>query len=527
MLDKFSGNFKYTAHVFDRTEACDLSDDYTLPDYMPAVGRVLSCTATAAQPTLYLSAGGVECSGGVRYSLLYESADDGSLFCAELPGEYDVMLTPERDVRASSLGSDVSGICDAVLENTTARVTAPRRLTVKSRLRLRPSLRANNEFAPLVHGADITSDSVRKLVGNSSCTVCACATAIPVICRDDITRSELGLSSEDEIRIISTHGEAMINQLQTSDAGIECKGEVNVSLLLSREDDRPRRIIRKLPFMTTLPVDAPLPANAKQIGLRGYGVCPSVTHSANADGISLEASVLISAEAAASVPVSFLKDIYSREADCESAYGVLELHSPVSAFNGHATVSAVHDIASTELDSGMKLCDVSARILPDFEKELSANGKLTITGKLRVSVVTDNGAELIPFEYDSDFRYNAELSEVIGLNATAISAILTVGDIKGRLDADNIVCDCEVCAAVLIETKQSVRLLSEANLTDAVPMDNDASILVCYPSRGETLWDVAKKYRTDIETISEKNSISPSVAPDAHDSIAKVKFLII
>ena len=132
--------FSYTSRLFDRAQTCELSDDFTLPDYMPAVGRVLSCTATAAQPTLYLSAGGVECSGGVRYSLLYESADDGSLFCAELPAEYDVMLTPERDVRASSLGSDVSGICDAVLENTTARVTAPRRLTVKSRLRLRPSL---------------------------------------------------------------------------------------------------------------------------------------------------------------------------------------------------------------------------------------------------------------------------------------------------------------------------------------------------------------------------------------------------
>ncbi len=530
MLDNFSGRFDYTAHAFDRTETCELSDDHTLPDYMPAVGRVLSCTATAAQPTLYLGAGGVECAGGVRYSLLYESADDGSLYCAELPGEYDVMLTPERDMKASSDSSDVSGICDATLENVTARITAPRRLTVKSKLRLRPALRAKNEFSPIIHGADIVSESIRKLTGNASGTVCACATAIPVICRDQISRAEAGLSPEDEVRVIASHGDVMINQLQSTDSGAECRGEVNVSLLIAREGEgeRPRRIIRKLPFSATLPFDAPLPAGARQIGIRGYGICPSVTNTLDGDNVSLEASVLLSAEAVASAPITYLKDVYSKDDDCETAYTDILLHSPASSFNGHATVTASHDLASLGLDSGMKLCDVSAKMLPDVEKELSPNGKLTLTGKMRISAVADNGGEFIPIEYDSDFRYNADLSEAVGLDQPVISAVMTVGDVKGRIDAENVVCDCETCAAVLIETNQKIKVLSEANLTPAASENsNSASILVCYPANGETLWDVAKKYRTDVAVIAEKNSIPSTAAPDASDSLAKVKFLII
>lgn len=530
MLDNFSGKFDYTAHVFDRNEVCDLSDDFTLPDYMPAVGRVLYCSATAAQPTLYLGAGGVECAGGIRYSLLYESADDGSLFCADLPAEYDLMLTPDRDMKTSADSADISGLCDATLENVTARVTAPRRLTVKSKLRLRPALRAKSPFAPIVHGADITSDSIRQLTASSSCTVCACATAIPVICRDSISRAEAGLSPEDEVRIISSHGDVMIHQLQTTDSGADCRGEVNICVMILKngEGERPRRIIRKLPFSATLPFDAPLPVSAKQIGIRGYGVCPSVTHNIDGDSIALEAGILLSAEAVATTPITYLKDIYSKNADCETAHSELIVHSPISAFSAHATVSATHDLESLGLDSGMKLCDLTAKLLPDFEKELAPNGKLTLTGKMRITAIADNGAEFIPLEFDSDFRYNADLSEAAGFDHAIISAVMTVGDIKGRIDTENIVCDCEVCCAVLIERDSKIKVLSEANLTSVASEDNSStSIRVCYPTQGETLWDIAKRYRIDIAQIAEKNTIPSSSSFDAPDSLAKVKFLII
>lgn len=529
MLDNFSGKFDYTARVFDRTETCDLSDDYTLPDYMPAVGRVLSCTAVASQPTLYIAASGVECTGGVRYSLLYESAEDSELFCAELPGEYDVILTPERDQKTADSAADVSGICDATLENVTARVTAPRRLTVKSKLRLRPALRTDTTFETLLHGADYSSETLRKLEGKASCTSCACATAIPVICRDKISKAEAGMTPGDEVRVISAHGDVMITNIQSTETAAECRGDVNVSLLVTRttEGERPKRIIRKIPFSTTLPFDAPLPPNARQIGIRCYGVCPSVTHTVEDDTFSLEASILLSTEIVGNAPITYLKDSYSKDAECETAYTEITLHSPVSAFNGHATLSAAQDLASLGLDSGMKLCDVTAKLHPEFEKELDSNGKLTLTGKIIVTAVADNGAELIPATFDSNFRYTADLSEAVAIDQPIISAVLTLADLKGRIDADNISCDYELCAAVTIEQKQKITVLAEANLTPASGNENEAAtILICYPERGQTLWDIAKKYRTDVSAIIEKNPL-PVGAPDSPDSLTSVKFLII
>ena len=531
MLGKLNGRFDYTARLFERTQSADLSDDYTLPDYMPAIGRVISCTASAASPSLYLGGGSVEYAGGVRYRLLYESADDSSLWCAELPTEYDIIINGDRDsARLPQDPAELSCLADAVPENVSARVTAPRRLTVKSRVRLSPELWAKSSFETAAHGEVGDTDSIRTLEGKGESSFLASATNIPIICKDMITRAEVGLSPDDEFRVISSRGDAMISQLSLSEGGADCRGEVSASVLLTREGEgeRPRKIIRKISFSTKLPLNLPASDGTAITGIRGCAVCPSVTATQGEDGISLEVSLLLSAEIAAHAPISYIKDIYSKSADCECSRKKLMLRTPAACFNGNATVSGSSDLTSLGLDSGMRLCDISARILPDMEKTLSPSGRLTLAGKMKVSAVADNGAELIPVEYDADYKYVAELPEAVGLASPEISVVASVGETKGRIDSDSIVADCEFCAAVLVEEKNEIEVLSEVNLTQSAFTPIPAShICVCYPANGETLWDIAKKYRTEAETIAEKNSIDLTGSPDSPDSLSKSKFLII
>lgn len=530
-FEKLNGRFDYTARLFDRPQTADLSDDYTLPDYMPAIGRVISCTASAASPSLYLGGGSIEYAGGVRYHLLYESADDLSLWCAELPTEYDIILNADRE--SALLPQDpaeLSSLADAATENVSARVTAPRRLTIKCRIRLSPNLWTKSSFETAAHGDLGTPDSIRALEGKSESSFLASATNIPVICKDKITLAEAGLSPDDEFRVISARGDAMISQLSFSDGGADCLGEVSSNILITREGEgeRPRKIIRKISFSAKLPMNLTVPENASITGIRGYSICPAVNATQEEDGIALEVSLLLSAEVATRAPISYIKDIYSKSADCECARKKLVLRTPAACFNGNATVSGSSDLASLGIDSGMRLCDISARILPDIEKSLSPSGRLNLAGKMKISAVADNGAELIPVEYESDYKYVAELPEASALESPEISLVATLGETKGRIDSDSIVADCELCVAVLIEDKEEIDALSEINLTPSSFAPMPAShICVCYPASGETLWDIAKKYRTEADAIAEKNSLDLTNSPDSPDSLSKAKFLII
>ncbi len=514
-----NSKFLYRARVFERAESCDLSDDYTLPDYMPAVGRVLYCTATAAPPALYLAGGSLEYAGGIRYRLLYESADDSSLWCAELPSEYDIFVNPDRDIALPSDPAELSGLADVRAENVTARVTAPRRLTVKSRVKLSSGITVEKPFETTVRGDMSDPDSVKTLAAQAQSGTSVSAVSAPIACRDKIAPSELGIAEGDEVRIVSVRGDVMLKSLESFGDRLECRGEVCICLILIKEGEgeRPRRIARKLPFSAALDIAA------QNVGTRAYGACPNLSARTEEDGIAIEGDVIICAESAGVAEIEYLKDIYSQTADCETARIKLSLRRPLACFNGNATVSASADLTSLALDSGMKLCDGGARIT-DWSTELSGNGKFTLSGKMKITAVADNGAELIPCEFDSDFKYTADIPETASAENATVSALPSLCDVKCRIDGDRLAVDCELCSAVKIESDSALDLLSEVNFVpSATAEDSSSRILICYPGAGESLWDVAKRYRSDADAIAGKNSLEP-LSPE---SPINAKYLII
>ena len=50
---------------------------------------------------------------------------------------------------------------------------------------------------------------------------------------------------------------------------------------------------------------------------------------------------------------------------------------------------------------------------------------------------------------------------------------------------------------------------------------------VCYPSKDDTLWSVAKRYHTPVSLLSAKNTLAPAPAADTPASLAGVRFLMV
>ena len=115
-----------------RPVTAELADDFSLPDYKPEIRRMIGITATVSPAAHYLSPGHAEFAGPVRYSILYEGSD-GGMWSADLPSEYDLDLTLDNDPTFEPDG--MIAYADVVCESVTVRVTAPRRLSVRARLR--------------------------------------------------------------------------------------------------------------------------------------------------------------------------------------------------------------------------------------------------------------------------------------------------------------------------------------------------------------------------------------------------------
>ena len=110
----------------------DTGEEYSLPDYVPEVRRVLCTLAQPLPESRYISEGQegdkIDFSGSITYSLIYIS-EDGEL-CA-------VPLNSNYEGRGQISKSSKAVIIDTEVDNVTCRVIAPRRVSLKARLKSR------------------------------------------------------------------------------------------------------------------------------------------------------------------------------------------------------------------------------------------------------------------------------------------------------------------------------------------------------------------------------------------------------
>ena len=79
-----------------------------------------------------------------------------------------------------------------------------------------------------------------------------------------------------------------------------------------------------------------------------------------------------------------------------------------------------------------------------------------------------------------------------------------------KVEAGEIRCDVEVGISYAAFEKETVRAVSECVVMKDRPRKRalPSSIVICYPSEGDDLWSIAKRYGTTEEIIRKSNDIA-------------------
>ena len=117
---------------FENTASADVTEDISIPDYLPEVRRIVGVHAGVTVDGKYLTGEELEADGSVVYTVLYTTAD-GSLAQLSESTSYTgrVPLKTEDDRYGSE---DI--VLSASAENVNCRVTAPRKITLSSRVKM-------------------------------------------------------------------------------------------------------------------------------------------------------------------------------------------------------------------------------------------------------------------------------------------------------------------------------------------------------------------------------------------------------
>ncbi len=487
--------------------ACELS----LPDYRPEVKRLLRVRATVMPPEKYLGASGAELSGHVEYSILY-AGNDGKLYCVTHTDEYR-MSVPLELAADVELGEGLICSADVTSESCNGRVFAPRKLSLKCRLR------AHVRVWGVLTAEDCPaqSEDVLRLCGNTEVACIFLGASEDLSLGDEIVCDQ----DSDDLRVICADGEVYVNDVSVGSGSVTCRGEVILKLLCAHDESNvpPSSMIRRIPFQETVPTEG-AEVNCHSTA---RGVCSAVNVTVEDGRILCDVTVRLETFAQRNEPLSYTRDAYSttRQTVLRTERRTLLQARTCSCTN--FSLNTTLPLTEIGLREGQTIVDLT---LAPSVSELTSHGiKDILSGRCRAhAILCDGEGELSAQEFEIPFRYEIEGSALPIADHLASVTPITC---RARSDGERIGIDAELCVLLFTRNAVEVERICECNFGEPLAPLANAAYTVAYPCSGESLWSLAKRYHRSIPELIATNALPSAPAADSPESLAAVPFVLL
>lgn len=496
--------------ISDKTVTTELSGDFVLPDYQPEIKRLLRVSASVLPPSKYIGDRQAEFAGNIDYYVLYIGSDNAP-YCAPLTAEYKIDMPFDADMGESDGYLQALGASAAIQPDMiSGRVTAPRKLSIKCRLKSRIQIFGE---MPLEDGYTHGEDGLQVLRGKVSATECLRGVGALLRASDEMICD----SRDGEIRVISADGKVLMSEVTCTRDSVVCRGDLYVKLLLCREDDGiPYTAIRKMPLSQTVTLEG---VNTGDSASAKGSVC-ELNVTVDDGRIDIESGVIIEVQAAHCEDVEYVKDVYSISRKSENGYKMVTVPHAAVCFGGNFTLSDSLALDEAGLAPGAHVIDASGTAM--VEEYNFEGGKCVISGKTKFAMLTEKDGEYGISECELPFSYRTAAN---GYFSKAICECEIISA-RARADGERVGIDAEVGVMGVAMTYGEEKMLSGAAFGGEISVPR-GEFIVCYPSNDDTLWSVAKRYGASLDALRESNRIADGTDPDSLASLENVPFLVI
>ncbi len=494
------------------------SVEYILPDYMGDIKKVLMYKAECSRCDSFHSENSLELSSEVEYQVIYADAEN-KLTAIDLSSDLSLAIA---NIAPSILGMEAY----ANVENVTLRVTGPRKIALKSNVSVFVTL--TEDGAPEVIGDSFDEQRKREvsiaLINTESSRYLD--TRVERELAEELERIP-SLAGED-IEIIGSGGSVKIEEVRAMDGGVNIKGEIIISAIIKTPMQPPFRIVKSIPFDEAVEIDA---APGEEIYPSVY-LC-SLTLNENDDGedkvIVANAIIEIDATVKSNKECEIIKDAYLLEYECENTYSTLEYNtlykrhrevctsfatvglSELGCEGIHSILSSNVDIKDIVVEGDGENAKIHANILfSGIACEINADESITYYSIKK----------LVPFE--KNVNINCQNQENMSFYARVDSKVA-----NALIDGDSIQLECQFALDIDMVEKGKIKHLCTSTVSGEIDNRGPLRITIYYPSSGDTLFDIAKRYHTTSARICEDNSIAMPTALGDEAPLLNVKKLII
>lgn len=464
--------------------------DVILPEYFPAVGRILRSFVEPTEESVAFADGRVSVAGTAAVRLLYAD-DEGGLHCYQTETKYTKILPTEcRDEKAAvKVTQEVRSL--------NCRALGPRRVEIKAGVCVRAELWGVTETAAVCGPAE-GDLQMRTETAEYAEPICVCFRNFT---ENDSLRCEAG--GKKLRTVIAVSAVPVVEKLEAVSNKLMVRGQDRISLICAAEDGTVGSYELSAPFSEVLDC----------YGVNETAACHVLFTRCEAEVLPAEEpentfettvrhTLLILAETRRELV--YASDAYSLRTGTECRFSEVFPAFSLSQETAEERITAeleAFDEGGFTIRS-VFVSDVSCSA-SDAPERGAVDGSLCFN-----TLVADGGGRCALLTKTVAF------SHPVPQGSRCIACDVTVRSAAGEaVNAGTIALSCVLSFSMLTRTGERVRMLTEVREREDEPVSSDRKerAVVYFAEKGESLWNIAKENRAAVAALREMNGLTADI----------------
>ena len=472
--------------IGQKKEIRTVEADIIVNDIKPDVLNIVSVSGVINIYKKEVENGRVRIDGGINTYIIY-MADDEQGTTRSLNNCMD--FTQIIDIDNCTEGMMVEE--NITVKNYETKIINGRKINVKVNLEVGANV-YSNENIEVVTGISNTTNM--KLLNRSQKVTSLLGTGINKIYAKDTIAIDV---ADDIAEIMKVNFNIMQEETKISYNKVLSKANANVEIMYLTEDNRINTVNSKIPVMGVvdmLNINENCICNTKNT-LKNLVIKPN---GAEGHSIYIEAEIELSCIAYESKEINVIEDLYSLETDIETEKKQINIMTERRTIQETYTMKEnirVPDLTGT-------IYNISAS--PMINKYETMRGKAILTGEVSVELLFNQNNSMnsriiqLPFNYEMN-------SDVID-NNVILEPMIVTNQTDAVIKDGNVELMINLGINLNLTMNAKLDIIREINTEDR-QSGKMYSMTIYFVKPGDTLWKIAKMFRSTVEDIAEINEI--------------------
>ena len=472
-----------------KKESFSTEDNIIIPDIKP---DILSSINSSGNVYIYkkeIANGKLKIDGGIQVDIIYIADNEQN----NIRGLHTA-LDFSKSIDLDNITDDSNFSCNLIVKSIEPKILNGRKVNIKANVEAEINVYSNQEkeFVKSIDNVDkvqMISDTV-KINSLKGCGETV-STAKDTVSVDDNLADLL----DCEILIKNKETKISYNKVLS-------KADVIFEILYLTEDEQIKSVTAQIPIMGFIDIQG---VSDNEICDTNYEIRNINIKPNNVEdhSISVEVEFLISCRAYEEREINLIQDLYSPEEDITMNQETVNLMQNKQNMNELCEVKEKINIPEIK-DNRIYSMRVSSNIV----KQNILNGSISYECELMVSMLYESSVtnKMEVKEQKIDFTHTIR-SDNISRNSN-VNTVIEVESKDYVCTSDNSI-DLNVSMnfSVDLYVKNPINIVSNIKVEQNTPGAKSNSLVIYFVKDGDTLWKIAKKFKSTIDEIAEVNNI--------------------